>query len=280
MDKTKKYFYVLCLLLFCLTLSAQQGTEPEPKKIKKKFESSKPLELPVIKNHLYYEQGEKLVFKIKYLGLTGGFATITSTPIDDNTLLFSIEAKTAKWIERVFRLRLSLISYSQKSNYQTVKYIEDKSENKRYYYNTQYFSPEEKVYTYTDRKNNDKEKRKFVSYDEIVEGGVSVPAAFFFIRSQKLEVGESYLLPCIFKDSAYAVPVNVLERDTINTKFGRQKVVAVQPLLRFDGLLDEQKDMVIYLSDDEYRIPFLMVSYTPYGKIFAYLIEGYPANLN
>jgi hypothetical protein len=78
---------------------------------------------------------------------------------------------------------------------------------------------------------------------------------FYFARTLSLDVGRTYELHRYFKPDRNPVTLQVLGRDTVNTPYGRFAAVAVRPTFRSRGLFSEGGQAVVWLSDDEFRIP-------------------------
>jgi hypothetical protein len=60
----------------------------------------------------------------------------------------------------------------------------------------------------------------------------------------------------------------------IKTRLGRFKTVVIKPMLKSEGVFDRTGDMLIWLTDDERRIPILMKSKVRIGSITATLVGG------
>jgi hypothetical protein len=78
---------------------------------------------------------------------------------------------------------------------------------------------------------------------------------FYFARTLPLEIGRTYQFRRYFKPDRNPVTLQVLGRDTIDTPYGRFAAVAVRPTFRSRGLFAEGGQAIVWLSDDEYRIP-------------------------
>ncbi|BBM88377.1 hypothetical protein COTS27_00056 [Spirochaetota bacterium] len=232
-----------------------------------------------IKFRRSFEAGERLQFKIRFLGLSGGTAVMSALPSKDNKLItFKIEAYTAPWVEKVYKLRLSLISKSLLANYQTLRYTEDKRENKRVYYNVQDFDLKRNHYTFGHLQDG-LFKITNVDYNQIPEGGVSVAAAFYFSRTIDLNIGTTIYRNCFFRERYFQIGIEPIEIKTIRTSFGRKEVIVIRPLLNKTEVIDGQEDLLIYLSNDVTRIPLRADFITKYGIIKAILTD-YSSNPN
>jgi len=78
---------------------------------------------------------------------------------------------------------------------------------------------------------------------------------FYFARTLPLEAGRTYTFRRYFKPDRNPVTLRVIGRDTVDTPYGRFAAVAVQPTFRSRGLFSQGGQAVVWLSDDEFRIP-------------------------
>ncbi len=112
------------------------------------------------------------------------------------------------------------------------------------------------IFTEFDQINN-KAITKKGEYDtpEYVHDIVS---AFFYLRTldlKKLRKGDIVPLQNFYKDSTYNLDVKVLGRETITVKAGKFKTVVVEPLVKEGGLFKAEGKIIIWLSDDDRKIP-------------------------
>lgn len=219
---------------------------------------------------------EKLKFNIVFQNIIAGKAVMIArsdkNPQNNGRFYFEIKARTARWVERIYSLRMSMLAYVDPSDFSTVKYIEEKEESGNYYYTSQYFSPQKDALFFSYRKNDHYESRTFMKMIK----GVSVPAAFYFSRTVDLDkIGTTHYIPVAFRDKVYPIGVEVISKERVKTSYGMQNTIMIRPIMKFPGFISGQKDMLIYLSDDEKKIPLLMVAKTSFGYFKAYLVEGF-----
>ncbi len=228
-----------------------------------------------IETKLPFIEGEKLKFKITYLGITGGHAEFEAKKLANNKLKFELIAYTEDWTSSLYTLSLSHISYVEESNFQILKHTEIKSENDRYYNGVQLFYPDEKHYIFTARNRERLIRSDKIDYD--FSGGLSIVSAFFYMRTFKnLEIGKKYMLNAFIRENPRPLEVNVVRREKKNTFYGKKDTVVLAPITDFKGFIDDQDSMEIFISDDKYRIPLVMESKLLFGKVKAYLIEPNP----
>ncbi|GAB4489991.1 MAG: DUF3108 domain-containing protein [Thermodesulfovibrionales bacterium] len=115
-------------------------------------------------------------------------------------------------------------------------------------------------------------KRK--EYD--IERDVFDPlSALFFIRLQKFQIGKSLHVDVFDSKKNWDVEVQVLRKERISTKAGEIDTVVIKPLLQSEGIFNRKGDVIIWLTDDDRRIPVKLQSKVPVGSVNATLVEGF-----
>ena len=230
----------------------------------------------------FLKNGEKLKFKITYLGITGGYADFLVKKINNNKVKLELRAYTEEWTKALYTLDLSHVSYVERNNFQILKHVEIKNENDRYYNSVQFFFPNENYYVITERNKEKVYKNRKIDYSKIersTAGGLSIIGAFFYMRTFKdLEIGKRYQLNAFIRESSRILTVNVLRKEKKETFYGKKEVIVVSPVTDFKGFIDDQRGMEIFISNDKYRLPLVVESRLIFGKIKATLIEpkSYP----
>ncbi len=103
-----------------------------------------------------------------------------------------------------------------------------------------------------------------------------VVSAFFFVRTMdfsKSRVGEKYMLYNFFKDSTYQLAIKFLGRQQISVDAGVFNTVIVEPLIQEGGLFKSNGRVLIWLTDDERKIPVKVSTKVVVGSIDAELRE-------
>lgn len=104
---------------------------------------------------------------------------------------------------------------------------------------------------------------------------VDILSGLYYLRNRQLQVGKPETVH-IYDSSAYAaVPVDVLERETIRLPdFTEVTSLIIQPKLKTGGIFRRTGDIRIWLSDDEYRVPVKIVTSIALGRVTAELISA------
>jgi hypothetical protein len=95
-------------------------------------------------------------------------------------------------------------------------------------------------------------------------------SAFFYTRTQNFSnsrVGQIIKLQNFFKDKVYPLEVKFLGRQEIEVNAGKFQCIIVEPLIKEGGLFKHQGRLLIWLSDDDRKIPVKMTSAVVVGSI-------------
>ena len=215
---------------------------------------------------------ESLLYKVTYLGLLGGYATIETDPVKNtNEVQIILKAKSSSWIKNIYELNLDVKSVSRKSNFATLYYEEDRFEHKRYYYQRMQFLPEKKVIHYYKQKNDKLPEVAHYQYEAL-----NILSALHLTRTLDLSPNKLYYTHAYHRKKLHTIGIRAIKRMEILTAFGKKKVIVIVPEIGFQGLFKNTENIFIYLSDDSYRMPLLLRSKLIVGSFKAELIEGYP----
>jgi len=103
-----------------------------------------------------------------------------------------------------------------------------------------------------------------------------VVSAFFYTRTMdfsRSRAGERVYLENFYKDTTYNLAVKFLGRQQTEVKAGRFNCIVVEPLIKEGGLFKSEGRILIWLSDDERKIPVKVSTKVVVGSIDAELRE-------
>jgi hypothetical protein len=72
----------------------------------------------------------------------------------------------------------------------------------------------------------------------------------------------------------YDVEVQILRRERVEAYWGPVNALVVRPLMRFEDVLRQKGEVLIWVTDDERRLPVRMKTAIKVGSIEATLIEA------
>ncbi len=101
-----------------------------------------------------------------------------------------------------------------------------------------------------------------------------VLSSLYYFRTMKLEVGKDMLVNINTKKD-WQLTLRVLKREKIKTALGKRKCILVEPGVGNEGIFvpKKGKKMYVWLTDDEDRIPVLLVAEIFIGSIKAKLVK-------
>lgn len=215
---------------------------------------------------------ERLEFELSYTGITAGRAVQEVKQVGDEIVIVST-AKSADWINLFFpvddRIESVLISgtpplyigvprlYRERIREGWTRFQKDAV------FDRQKLEVNTKDFLKNSQTNQKISKR---TYDTL--------SSFFYFRSVPLQVGTSYFIDIFDCKKLWNTEVQVLRREEIATPLGRFKTVVIRPLLKSEGIFARTGEMLIWLTDDDRRIPVLMKSKVKIGSITATLVGG------
>lgn len=122
------------------------------------------------------------------------------------------------------------------------------------------------TYVETDPKDTSRPPRRIAS--EITAQMNDMVSAIYAVRLRNLAVGDRFDLSVSDTGLVYKVPVVVTKRERVSTPSGKQWCLRVEPDLFGTGKLIERKGkMVIWVTDDDRRVPVRADIDSEYGKV-------------
>jgi hypothetical protein len=110
------------------------------------------------------------------------------------------------------------------------------------------------------------------SYD--VEARVQdVLSAFYYVRTRPLVIGSTLNIPTHDNKKSYDMEVKVHKRERIEVPAGKFDCILVEPMLKSEGVFKSKGSILIWLTDDDRRIPVLVKSRVPVGSISVSLTD-------
>lgn len=101
-------------------------------------------------------------------------------------------------------------------------------------------------------------------------------SAFYFVRTMDFSQsrpGQKYVLHNFFKDSTYNLAVKFLGRQQVSVDAGVFNTIVIEPLIQEGGLFKSKGRVLIWLTDDERKIPVKVSTSVVVGSIDAELRE-------
>ena len=118
-------------------------------------------------------------------------------------------------------------------------------------------------------------KTKKGSY-EIPDNVNDIVSAFYLTRTfnyDTLKAGDSFYLENFFKDKVFPLEVMYRGKETVSVEAGTFDCIMVEPLVVEGGLFKSEGSIIIWMTDDEARMPVKVKSKVIIGSIDAELTK-------
>jgi hypothetical protein len=215
-----------------------------------------------------FARGERLVFDVGYSFITAGEA-VMSVPKTDSVfgrevyqVLFTVNStKTFSWIYKVDDRYETLLDVQGMFPWHFTQRVREGSFHRDF---NAWFDQVKNI-AYSGAKQ--------YPIPPYVHDAVS---AFYFVRTidySKSRVGEKMLLQNFFRDTTYSLEVKFLGRQRIDVDAGTFNCLIVEPLMKEGGLFKSEGRVLIWLTDDERKIPVKVSTKVVIGSIEAELRE-------
>ncbi len=99
-------------------------------------------------------------------------------------------------------------------------------------------------------------------------------SSFYYVRTLPLEVGKSVFIDVFDSKKLYRAEVQVLKREVIETSAGTFKTVLIKPIVRSEGIFFRKGDILIWLTDDNRKVPVMLKTKVGLGTMKAVLVGG------
>ena len=207
---------------------------------------------------------EMLTFSLYWSGINVGTATMEAVK-EGGSSTIRVRVRSNAMISAFYPVEEQV--ESRLVNGRPASYTIRKSEGKRRGDNETVFDvPRDKV-VYINHLNNERKEHDM--------GGKllwDVMSAFYYLRRQSLHEGHSVKISMFDSNKFLNTEVRVVKRENAEQADGREvPAVVVEPLLNSEGLFQKSGEILIWLTDDERRLPLKMETKLKIGRVTAEL---------
>lgn len=172
---------------------------------------------------------------------------------------FTLDAVTKGLLVKLFNLKFrqhieSTVEASSFSVLQTTK-LDEQGKRKRT--SEAIFDQRARKVVWTERDPNDPQREPRVVTSEMNGAAVQdIASAFYYLRTQPLEVGRKFEILVSDSGRVYSIPVTVTEKKKMKTVLGHVQTLKVEPeIFGEDRLLSGKGKLAIWFTDDARRVP-------------------------
>jgi hypothetical protein len=211
-----------------------------------------------------FREGEKLTFDVKYGFVTAGIASFEIPAIKKisgrNAYHVLFEVNTVPTFDAFFKVRDRYETYIDVEGMFPWRFEQHIREGK--------FSRDFSAF-FDQRKGNAKTSGGQFEIPKYVNDIVS---AFFYARTldySNLKVGDKIPLKNFYKDKVYDLDVVYHGKETIEVEAGKFECIMVEPLVQEGGLFKSEGSIMLWMTNDEAKMPVRVKTKVVVGAIDA-----------
>ncbi len=220
--------------------------------------------IPAPKNPV--QPGEYLKFAVNWGIINGGNAYLEVPEVKDidgrPALHLLARAESNGFISRFYKVRNRIDSWWDRDGHYSLRYEEHRREGGHRTETEIRFDHDRRVATYGDGET--------YPVPPDVQDALS---SFYYTRYQALPVGGSIVFDYHASKKNKPLEVKIIGRERVKVPAGEFDCVVVEPVLRAGGIFRNEGRLVIWLTDDERRMPVLMKSKVTIGSVSVMLQE-------
>ncbi|MHB8882473.1 MAG: DUF3108 domain-containing protein [Thermodesulfovibrionales bacterium] len=222
---------------------------------------------------LSFQVPETLHYDISWTGIKAGESVVSIKKVDDHVVI-TVTTRSAKWVSVFYKVddvvESTLTAGNDKNILgQRLKYRLNLKEGR-------HRKDKEVIF------DNQGSKALYIDYlaDERKEfdlpSGVFDPlSSFYHLRGMQLEVGKSVYIRIFDSKKIYDAEVKVLRKERVAGPAGEIDSLVLKPLMKSEGIFYQKGDMLIWVTDDDKKIPVKMKVQVKIGSVTARLTGGH-----
>lgn len=261
---------LIIISILCVSFFAQSSdTALLYKDVDKTLSSNADKTLP-------YKVGESLEYEGKFskLILRGIDIAILNFNVenapDSKNIIVKAEAKSQGGLIKLFNIKFqqNIESTIDGKNLQILKTSKRDEQDERVRVSEALFNYKEKKVSYIESDPNNTASPPRIVASSIESKTQDIISAIYMLRFAPLVVGETFEMTVSDSGLVYKIPVRVTKREERKSILGEKWCFRVEPEVFGKGrLIDKEGDLVIWITDDEDRIPVRANLTTGIGKV-------------
>jgi hypothetical protein len=228
-----------------------------------------------------FQVGENLLFSVKWGIITAGRSTLAVSAIEQvaNRPAYHLisEAKSTGFVDTFYTTRDRNETWLDVQSLTTLRYEKHIHEGK--------FRVEAVIeLDQVNHKFHDYSQRLDKGTSDYVEGAIpqnvmDVLGSMYYIRTQPLEVGQTFVIDVYDGKKIWPLVVKVVKHEKIKVSAGKFDTFMVEPELREPGIfVNKGKKLQVWMTTDPSHMPVLLRSEVFFGHVAAELISYQGSN--
>jgi hypothetical protein len=214
--------------------------------------------------------GEELVFELRWMGLLAGNASmvVSGRVVRNGHEVYHIRslAESSPFFSLFYYVRDMGETFVDVRELYPWHFHLDQREGSRVIQRTVAFDQQRGIAIYTKNQEPPQEV-------QVPSGVHDSLSSFYRLRTLPLRVGQSIHLKTFSNGKTYDVEVQILRREKVEAYWGAVEALVVRPLMRFQEILRQKGEVLIWVTDDDRRLPIRMTTAIKVGSIEATLID-------
>ncbi len=211
--------------------------------------------------------GESLRFSVQYGVIKAGSAWLEVPEIKEynghTAYALVARAESNGFFSSIYKVRNRIESMWDKDSLYSLRYAENRREGK-------FRAKSEMLFDYPNLQAR-YDNGKVYPIPPQVQDALS---SFYYTRFQALPVGGSIVFDYHASRKSQPLEVKILGRERVKVPAGTFDCIAIEPILKAGGIFKNKGRLVIWITNDERRIPVLMKSKVLIGSISVVLQEA------
>lgn len=250
---------------------AKVSTQPRQPELEDSvgFDGRRPLVVP-------YRVGEKVTFNISYFNIVAGEIELGIKPFavvnGKKSYHFEIIGKTNSFFSRIYAVDDRAVTYLDYETLVPHNLQISIKETKQLSETRTFFDWKKKRASYWKKKiSKDKgEESKKIEWD-LPNYSQNVISAIYYLRNFQFEPGKKLAFRVADEGKNIIFKGLVLRREVLKTDLGDLKTVVIKPEITVDGVFKPVGEILLWLTDDDRKLPVRIESKIKIGTIVAKL---------
>lgn len=222
-----------------------------------------------------FMDGEKLTFNVKYGIVNAAEATLEArTSVYQGTPVWYLttNARTHSFFDKFFKIRDRVESWWDKESLLPYKFSKNLQEGRYRQHRVHIYDHARRRTTY--QRWSFRENRFENSEMDMPIDAQDILSAFYYVRSQPLQVGKSVMVNITADGRNMPTEVLVHRREKVKSIFGEVECLVIEPKLKGEALFKQTGNILIWVTNDAYKIPVQLESKISFGSFTATLVSA------
>lgn len=254
----KRYFYICFLLSLLFGFSVHQNIISDQDLSFEKYNSDSLDKMP-------FKTGEKLSYVLHYGIFNAGVADIIVKPTKKtfynsrHAMNMVGKGRTTGIVDLVFPVRDHYETYLDSITLEPFKFIRRVDEGGYLISQDYSFNPDSNIVITQDEKRFD-----------VPEGVQDMISAFYYARTLNFDTahfGDVYEIPAFVDNEVFYLKLKFAGRETVSLRKGKFRCLKFNPVVQEGRIFKADEDLIVWVSDDQNKIPILAESKILVGSI-------------